>query len=65
MFIGFSSQDYTVIESEQQVTICVEILNTEFGGALRQFSVSVLPEEGIFILCDLSQIILITEKLSM
>ena len=47
MFIGFSHLDYTATESEQQVTVCVQVLNSESGGALREFNVSILPEEGI------------------
>ena len=47
MFIGFSSSTYTATESEQQVTVCVQVLNSESGGALRSFSVSILPEEGM------------------
>ena len=47
IFVGFSSSTYTATESEQQVTVCVQILNSESGGALRPFSVSILPEEGI------------------
>ena len=47
VFIGFSSSTYIVTESEQQVTVCVQVLNSESGGALRPFSVSILPEEGI------------------
>ena len=48
MLIGFSSSTYTATESEQQVTVCVKVLNSESGGALRPFSVHILPEEGIF-----------------
>ena len=49
VFIGFSSSTYITTESEQQVTVCVQVqvLNSESGGALRPFSVSILPEEGI------------------
>ena len=47
IFVGFSSSTYTATESEQQVTVCVQILNSESGGALRPFSVSILPEEGV------------------
>ena len=50
VFIGFSSSTYIVTESEQQVTMCVQVqqvLNSKSGGALRPFSVSILPEEGI------------------
>ena len=48
VFIGFSSSTYIATESEEQVTVCVKVLNSEPGGALRPFSVSILPEEGIF-----------------
>ena len=48
VFVGFSSSTYTATESEQQVTVCVQVLNSETGGALRPFSVSILPKEGRF-----------------
>ena len=47
VFIGFSSSTYIAVEYEQNVTVCVEVLNSESGGALRPFNVSILPEEGI------------------
>ena len=47
VFIGFSSSTYIAVESEQNVTLCVKVLNSESGGALRPFNVSILPEEGI------------------
>ena len=47
IFVGFSSSTYTATESEQQVTVCVQVLSSESGGAFRPFSVSILPEEGI------------------
>ena len=28
--------------------MCVQVLNSESGGALRPFNVSILPEEGMF-----------------
>ena len=49
VFIGFSSSTYIATESEEQVTVCAQVLNSESGGALRPFSVSILPEKGIFI----------------
>ena len=48
MLIGFSSLTYITTESEQNVTVCVQVLNSESGGALRPFNVSILPEEGTF-----------------
>ena len=43
MFVGFSSQTFEITE---RATVCVEVLNPPFGGAIKRFSVSILPEEG-------------------
>ena len=46
MFVGFSSREYTGTETTGDATVCVRVLNPPFGGAIRPFSVSLLPEEG-------------------
>ena len=46
MFVGFSSRGYTGTETTGHATVCVRLLNPPFGGAIRPFSVSLLPEEG-------------------
>ena len=51
MFVGFSSQTYTAFEMTEHATVCVEVLNPPFGGAIKRFNVSILPEEGIRALC--------------
>ena len=47
MFVGFSSQIYTAFEMTEHVTVCVEVLNPPFGGAIKGFDVCIQPEEGI------------------
>ena len=49
MFVGFSSQTYTAFEITERATVCVEVLNPPFGGAIKRFNVSILPEEGIIV----------------
>ena len=45
MFVGFSSRGYTGTETTGHATVCVRLLNPPFGGAIRPFSVSLLPEQ--------------------
>ena len=47
MFVGFSFQTYTAFEMTEHATVCVKVLNPPFGGAIKIFNVSILPEEGI------------------
>ena len=49
MFVGFSSREYTGTETTGLATVCVRVLNPPFGGAIRPFSVSLLPEEGSYL----------------
>ena len=49
MFVGFSSRGYTGTETTGHATVCVRVLNPPFVGAIRPFSVSLLPEEGIVV----------------
>ena len=49
MFVGFSSQTYTAFEMTERANVCVKVLNPPFGGAIKRFNVSILPEEGIIV----------------
>ena len=64
MFVGFSSQTYTAFEMTEHVTVCVEVLNPPFGGAIKGFNVCIQPEEGtlayIFCVCILHYYLLYT-----
>ena len=46
MVIGFNSTSYIATETDQQVAVCVDVLNPPSGGALRPFTVTLLPEKG-------------------
>ena len=44
-----STLPYTAFEITERATVCVEVLNPPFGGAIKRFNVSILPEEGIIV----------------
>ena len=46
MVIGFNSTSYIAVETDQQATVCVDVLNPPSGGALRPFVVALLPHKG-------------------
>ena len=46
MEVGFSSTTFTGTETAGYATVCVQLLNPPSGGAVRPFSVTLLPEEG-------------------
>ena len=46
MIVGLSSLDYTTIEASEVATVCVDVLNPADVGALRPFTVALLPEQG-------------------
>ena len=50
--VGFSSVEYTAYERDGHATVCVQVLNSPSEGALRPFSVSLLPEEGNLLFID-------------
>ena len=43
--VGFSFVEYISSETKENVLVCVDVLSSE--GALRPFTVVILPEEGI------------------
>ena len=47
MAVGFSSTTYTTTETIGNVNVCVAVTNPPSGGAVRPFSVTILPGEGI------------------
>ena len=47
VIVGFESTEYTVTENEEQVTVCVEILNSFNGKPLHPFSAVLLPTSGM------------------
>ena len=47
MIVGFSHMSYTVTETEKHATVCVDVLNPPFEGALQPFTVVLLPEHGM------------------
>ena len=46
MAIGFSGISYVTTETEGHVSICVDVLNPAAEGALRPFTVGLIPEPG-------------------
>ena len=49
MTVGFNSTFYVATEKEGQVTLCVEVLNTDNVGALQPFTVALRPVQGILV----------------
>ena len=47
MIIGFSHMSYTVTETEEHATVCVEVFNPPLEGALQPFTVVLIPEDGM------------------
>ena len=47
MVVGFTSTEYTATGTAEGVEVCVEVLNPPSGGALRPFTVALLPHTGI------------------
>ena len=47
MAVGFSSTTYTTTETIGNVNVCVAVTNPPSDGAVRPFSVTILPGEGI------------------
>ena len=47
MTVGFSAVSYVSTETEGHVNICVDVLNPAAEGALRPFTVGLLPEPGM------------------
>ena len=45
--VGFSAVSYLTTETEDHVSICVDVLNPAAEGALRPFTVGLLPEPGV------------------
>ena len=46
MTVGFNATTYTTTEADGYVSICVDVLNPAAVGALRPFTVGLLPEPG-------------------
>lgn len=47
MTVGFNSTLYETTERKKQVTVCVEVLNTDNGQAVQPFTVALLPVQGM------------------
>ena len=47
MIIGFSRTSYTVTETEEHATVCVEVFNPRLEGALQPFTAVLIPEDGM------------------
>ena len=45
--VGFNAVSYVTTETEGHVTICVDVLNPAAEGALRPFTVGLIPEPGV------------------
>ena len=46
MIVGFNSTNYTAIETEEVATVCINVQNPPSGGALRPFTVVLIPAQG-------------------
>ena len=53
VIVGFDPDVYSITEAEEQVTVCVEVLNSFNGKHLHSFSVVLLPTSGIIIIFQL------------
>ena len=45
--VGFSAMSYVTTETDGHVSICVDVLNPAAEGALKPFTVGLLPEPGM------------------
>ena len=45
--VGFSAMSFVTTETDGHVNICVDILNPAVEGALKRFTVGLLPEPGM------------------
>ena len=48
--VGFSAMSYVTTETDGHVSICVNVLNPAAEGALKPFTVGLLPEPGMPVL---------------
>ena len=62
MTVGFSAVSYVTTETEGHVNICVNVLNPAAEGALRPFTVGLLPEPGVPIITQCIPFILSTSS---
>ena len=52
MVVGFSSTTFTTTETTGYANVCVSVTNLPSGGAIRPFTVTILPGEGIVTIND-------------